>query len=89
MYTPYFITYIVVGLVIGLGAFGWALKTGQFRDQKRARFLPLVKSDASAPAAASRFGRLETYVLLGLACLGLCLSAFTLIYSLLAAGKAS
>ena len=87
MYTAYFITYILVGLVIGLAAFGWALKSGQFRDQERARFLPLVKNDVSAPATVSRFGRLETYALLGLACLGLGLSAFTLIYSLLAAGN--
>lgn len=84
MYTPYFITYIVVGLVIGLTAFGWALKNGQFKDQQRARFLPLMKVDG--PSATSRFGRLETYILLGLACLGLLLSAFTLIYSLLSAG---
>jgi cbb3-type cytochrome oxidase maturation protein len=84
MYTPYFITYLVVGLAIGLTAFGWALKNGQFKDQERARFLPLMKTDA--PSATSRFGRLETYMLLGMACLGLLLSAFTLIYSLVTAG---
>jgi cbb3-type cytochrome oxidase maturation protein len=84
MYTPYFITYLVVGLAIGLTAFGWALKKGQFKDQERARFLPLMKMDA--PSATSRFGRLETYMLLGMACLGLLLSAFTLIYSLVTAG---
>ena len=83
MYTPYFITYIVVGLLIGLTAFAWGLSSGQFKDQQRARFLPLVKSDS--PSAASRFGRLETYALLGMACCGLLLSAFTLIYSLLSA----
>jgi len=83
MYTPYFITYIVVGLVIGLATFTWALRNGQFKDQQRARFLPLVKTDG--PSTASRFGRLETYALLGMACFGLLLSAFTLIYSLLSA----
>jgi cbb3-type cytochrome oxidase maturation protein len=99
MYTPYFITYIVVGLALGLGAFAWALKSGQFKDQERARFLPLAlakaeaKADAGAnnradidgPATPSTFGRLETYALLGMACIGLLISAFTLIYSLLAA----
>lgn len=87
MYTPYFITYIVVGLVIGLAAFGWALKSGQFRDQERARFLPLASADADTGSggsvSSSRFGRLETYALLGIACIGLLISAFTLIYSLL------
>ena len=83
MYTPYFITYLGAGLIIGLATFAWALKSGQFRDQERARFLPLAKSDG--PPVSSRFGRLETYTLLGMACLGLCLSAFTLIYSLLTA----
>ena len=83
MYTPYFIAYIVAGLAIGLMAFAWALKNGQFRDQQRARFLPLSRTDT--PAATSRFGRLETYALMAMACFGLLLSAFTLIYSLLTA----
>ncbi|MDJ0781442.1 MAG: hypothetical protein QNJ22_05690 [Desulfosarcinaceae bacterium] len=81
MYFPYFVTYIVVGLLLGLITFGWALHSGQFRDQQRARFLPLVRSET--PAATSKFGRLETYVLMGMACIGLLISAFTLIYSLL------
>jgi cbb3-type cytochrome oxidase maturation protein len=89
MYTPYFITYIVVGLALGLGAFAWALKSGQFKDQKRARFLPLVPAETDAgsdnPGAAATFGRFETYALLGIACIGLLISAFTLIYSLFTA----
>jgi cbb3-type cytochrome oxidase maturation protein len=83
MYTPYFIAYIVGGLVLGLAAFAWALKSGQFKEQERARYLPLTRPEA--PPAASRFGRLETYALLAMACCGLLLSAFTLIYSLLTA----
>jgi cbb3-type cytochrome oxidase maturation protein len=93
MYTPYFITYLVVGLALGLGAFAWALKSGQFKDQKRARFLPLVPAETDAetdagsdnPGAAATFGRFETYALLGIACIGLLISAFTLIYSLFTA----
>ena len=38
----FFVIYIVTGFVISLGIFFWALKNGQFRDQQRARFLPLV-----------------------------------------------
>ncbi|MBW2572007.1 MAG: cbb3-type cytochrome oxidase assembly protein CcoS [Deltaproteobacteria bacterium] len=41
MYFPYFITYIALGFAISLAVFFWALKNGQFKDQKRARFLPL------------------------------------------------
>ena len=91
MYTPYFITYIVVGLALGLAAFAWALKSGQFKDQERARFLPLTladteaEADANGWASASKFGRLETYALLCVACIGLLISAFTLIYSLFTA----
>ena len=44
MYFPYFITYMIVGFAISLAAFFWALKNGQFKDQKRARFLPLEDS---------------------------------------------
>ena len=32
----------VGSLVIGLAAFAWALKSGQFRDQQRARFLSVA-----------------------------------------------
>jgi cbb3-type cytochrome oxidase maturation protein len=39
----FFVIYIVTGFIISLGIFFWALKNGQFRDQKRARFLPLIE----------------------------------------------
>lgn len=38
----YFILYIVAGFIITLCLLFWALKNGQFRDQQRARFLPLL-----------------------------------------------
>ncbi len=41
MYYPYFISYMVAGLVISLVVFIWALIKGQFKDQQRARYLPL------------------------------------------------
>ncbi|MBW1825699.1 MAG: cbb3-type cytochrome oxidase assembly protein CcoS, partial [Deltaproteobacteria bacterium] len=37
MYFPYFITYMALGFAISLVVFFWALKNGQFKDQKRAR----------------------------------------------------
>ena len=32
---------IAAGLLISLGVFFWALRSGQFSDQERARYLPL------------------------------------------------
>ena len=41
MYFPYFVTYMSIGLVLSIVVFIWALKNHQFRDQQRARYLPL------------------------------------------------
>ncbi len=35
------ICYSVLGIFIFIGLFLWAVRTGQFRDQERARHLPL------------------------------------------------
>ena len=85
MYYPYFITYIVVGLVISLVVFFWALTRGQFQDQQRARFLPLQGEDLP-PVRQSRLGRFEIYALLLLAVLGLAASAARLLFALYAGG---
>jgi cbb3-type cytochrome oxidase maturation protein len=85
MYYPYFITYIVVGLVISLVVFFWALTRGQFQDQQRARFLPLQGEDLP-PVRQSRLGRFEIYALLLLAILGLAASAARLLFALYAGG---
>ncbi len=45
MYYPYFLTYILTGLLISVTVFVWALKNHQFSDQQRARFLPLERGD--------------------------------------------
>ncbi len=45
MYFSFFLIYIFSGLVFGIIVFLWALKTGQFRDQQRARFLPLEEDE--------------------------------------------
>ncbi|GBC59784.1 hypothetical protein DENIS_0725 [Desulfonema ishimotonii] len=87
MYYPYFITYIVLGFAITIPVFLWALKSGQFRDQQRARFLPLEKTDETRPAAVSRMNRYEAYVLAGLALMGLGTSAGVVIFALLNSGQ--
>ena len=82
MYFPYFVAYIAIGLSISLLVFFWALKTGQFKDQQRARFLPLRDEPEQGPVKISRFGRWELYGLFFLAFLGLGMSATVLLYAL-------
>ena len=80
MYFPYFIAYIVIGLGITLLVFWWAVKSGQFQDQQRARFLPLRDQDNS-PVKVSRFSRWEMYGLFFLACAGLAATAALLLFA--------
>ncbi len=82
MYFPYFVTYMSIGLVISIVVFIWALKNGQFRDQQRARFLPLEDDQNHSTAGTSRTSRYEMYALFFLALTGLGASAAVLIYSL-------
>jgi nitrogen fixation-related uncharacterized protein len=82
MYFPYFITYMAIGFGISLAVFLWALERGQFRDQRRARFLPLEGAPAAEPAKLSRKGLIETGGLFALACCGLAASASVIIFAL-------
>lgn len=82
MYYPYFLAYITIGLIISLLVFFWALRNGQFRDQQRARYLPLRDDAGSVPARTSRLHRLEVYTLFLLAAAGLATSATVLLYAL-------
>lgn len=83
MYFPYFVVYILVGLITGLAFFFWAVKNDQFRDQQRARFLPLVGVNDGESAGESRMGRIETVGLALLAVGGLAASGAVLIFSLI------
>ena len=82
MYFPYFITYMAIGFAISLAVFLWALDRGQFRDQRRARFLPLEGAPAAAPTKLDRKGRIETWGLFALACCGLAGSVSVIIFAL-------
>jgi cbb3-type cytochrome oxidase maturation protein len=84
MYFPYFMAYMSVGLVLSLVAFFWALNSGQFKEQQRARYLPL-ENDGSKPAAASRWGRYELTALVFLASAGLAASAAVIVFALVKA----
>jgi cbb3-type cytochrome oxidase maturation protein len=79
MYYPYFITYMIVGLMISLGVFFWALKHGQFKDQQRARFLALGDEDNGVGDRVTVVNRYEGYALLLLAIVGLGLTAVVLV----------
>ncbi len=57
MYYPFFLAYILTGLFIGVGVFVWALKTGQFADQQRARFLAMEESTQPATTPSAKAGR--------------------------------
>jgi cbb3-type cytochrome oxidase maturation protein len=83
MYFPYFMAYMVVGLVVSLMVFLWALRSGQFRDQQRARFLPLDEEPDLAPSKTSRVRRVEACALMVLALAGLVASGTVLLFSLL------
>ncbi len=83
MYYPYFIAYMALGFTISLVVFLWALNSGQFKDQQRARFLPLESERPRKPAIASRFARIETIALFSLVCICLATSVAVITFALL------
>jgi cbb3-type cytochrome oxidase maturation protein len=87
MYFPYFIAYIVIGLVIAATVFFWAIHSGQFQDQQRARFLALEADSESGAAKVSQWKRYEIYLLFFLACAGLLSSAAVLVFALVSSVK--
>jgi cbb3-type cytochrome oxidase maturation protein len=61
---------VSISLWVSLMAFVWAVRSGQFADQGRARFLPLVEDPPAAPSPHGRKRPLESYALLVIAALG-------------------
>lgn len=84
MYYPFFIVYLVVGFAITLWAFWWALRNGQFRDQQRARFLPLDEEGEQPAVTITRLNRCQAYLLLVLAGSGMLALAAAVVYILVA-----
>jgi hypothetical protein len=70
--------------------FIWALKNGQFKEQQRARYLPLDTEMDTGPATVNRFHRFQAYLLFGLVFSGLLASivfvVFVLVKSKITAG---
>ena len=87
MYYPYFIAYMAAGFIISIAVFWWALNNGQFKDQQRARFIPLQTDRNTKPVKASRFARLEIIALFSLVCIVLASSAVVVTFALMKAIK--
>ena len=83
MYYPYYIAYMALGFIISLMVFFWALNSGQFKDQQRARFIPLESERPTKPAIASRFARIQTIALFTLVCICLSTSVAVITFALM------
>lgn len=86
MYYPFFLAYMIAGFVVSLAVFFWALSRGQFRDQQRARFLPLEDRQVEGPVKLTRMGRWQTFFLFAIAGTGLIATAAAIAVSLLTTG---
>jgi cbb3-type cytochrome oxidase maturation protein len=82
MYFPYYIAYMTAGFIISLAVFFWALNKGQFKDQNRARFIPLEADSDTKPVKVSRLARIETIALFALVGIGLAASAAVVTFAL-------
>ena len=83
MYFPYFIIYIVIGMILAISLFLWALKSGQFKEQQRARYLPLEDEPQAPNEVVSRSSKLQAYVLICILIFGLLASASVVVYAYL------
>jgi hypothetical protein len=79
MFVPLWMIFLISGLLMAVLTLAWAIRTRQFEDQGRARFLPLVGLTAEELAAAPvRRHRAEkagvwALVIVGWAAIGACL----------------
>jgi len=74
---------MLLGFIVSLIVFLWALNNNQFKDQERARYLPLYGETVSEPVRVSRISRIETIALFSLACIGLLLITAVLGFGIL------
>jgi cbb3-type cytochrome oxidase maturation protein len=81
MYYFFFIIIIFSGLFFGIVVFLWALKSGQFKEQQRARYLPLEDEPEAPNEVVSRSSKLQVYVLFCILIFGLIVSAAVVIYA--------
>lgn len=65
MYYAGWVVLILLGVGVGAWAFMWALRSGQFSEQERARFLPL-RDEGTPTRNRSRKGTAGALCFLGL-----------------------
>jgi cbb3-type cytochrome oxidase maturation protein len=73
--------FIFSGLFFGIIVFLWALKSGQFKEQQRARYLAVEDELGKPDYAVSRSAKLQLYVLFGFIIVGILVSASVVIYA--------
>lgn len=84
MYYFLYIIYVILSSAVFLLFFFWALKHGQFKDQQRARFLPLVEDQGQkVPVSLSKFGRSWNYLFFGLLLSGVAVVGALVLYLIL------
>jgi nitrogen fixation-related uncharacterized protein len=71
MFYAAWLTLIAAGAGASIAALFWALKTGQFSDQGRARYLPLTEELALTPIDTPKRLPAEVYALAIIIVLGL------------------
>ncbi len=71
MYFFIWIVLVAISVLIGLAAFVWAIGTGQFTDQGRARYLALSEDVHLLPAVNPSKWPKEAYVLAFIGVVGL------------------
>jgi cbb3-type cytochrome oxidase maturation protein len=82
MYYLPWVFLVVASLWVSLAAFFWGLKSGQFSDQTRARYLPLRDECLSPGLKNPSKPAPGVYLLFGILGLGCLVLAFTLFLAL-------
>jgi cbb3-type cytochrome oxidase maturation protein len=82
MYYLPWVFLVLASLWVSLAAFFWGLRSGQFSDQTRARYLPLRDECLSPGFRNPSKPSLEVYLLFGILGLGCLILAFTLFLAL-------
>ncbi len=81
MVYPFFIAYMVVGLAVTLCIFVWAVRSGQFKDQQRARYLPLEEDMEKGRVDTRALSRYQAGAILFLKVIGLLFCTALLLYT--------
>lgn len=82
MYYAGWLFLVVISLAVSLVAFVWGLRSGQFSDQDRARYLPLGSDLLSDPLVVASPGKRRAQSAGLLVIVIICLTAFTVAVAL-------